>query len=354
MTVETKTKNKPPDEDWMMRRRNAQNRVPTFDPLSAAAQLARLQAVAQRAREQKAVERVTDMDRDALVRVFESITSVRALALAARVCSIWREAAVHLRRDLVWQLSNLAVVNGVPEALLIPHSAERLRQWVAERPQEAVCLLSIKQLRAAGAAESLVAQRLDCDDGILFKAAMQCASLEVAAMAISAAREAVVAELQEEAEEAQSPLPGGRRRAWSRTPPDESLPLKCRLERDEASEDAVRIIVRGRLVGFVPQSFVATVAVGEARVVSVYDSGHSPALNGRGWSEPGWSEPGTTWKVRALPAADEPRSAQAAASAEPGAAPAAASVATPPSPPAASAQAAGAAATSAAAAGVAS
>lgn len=210
---------------------------------------------------------------DELVAIFwrADLKSASALGVMARVCRAWRKAASHLRRDCVWQLSSLAVIDGVPEAFMVPHSSAQLATWVAERPREAVALLSIRQLRDAGAPAPMVAERLDFGDGIKFTVArpMDAASQSRTARARR--------ELWDEGASGAAQLLCVR-----------NLPIVCSLERD-APGGEMRVLVCGRHVGNVPASFAESVELGEARLVSV---------GFVGWGFQGeWQN----WRIVALP-----------------------------------------------------
>ena len=153
-------------EAGIQARRNARNGVLPAADISADELLRRAKEVAKRAAACRAAERECEIEHEMLVMIFTHVRSCSELKVVARTCRDWRLAASHVRTDLTWQLQCLSVANGLPEPLLLPHTGNRLRKWVAERPEDAVHLLSIKQLRTAGAPLQLVERRLDFDDGL--------------------------------------------------------------------------------------------------------------------------------------------------------------------------------------------
>ena len=226
-----------------------------------------------------AMANTAELGVEELVQVFgrADFQSAHALAQAARVCRLWRTAASHLRRDLLWQLEHLAVINGVPEQLLMPHSAEELKAFVVRRPREAVAFLSINQLRAAGASQAMIAERLDYDDGILFHVATSRGVDKTESSSKAKSTEAVA--------KARSALLKMLSTLGDRGESEYQLPIKCTLE---ATAKGVQVMVADLHVGFVPESFVPTVALGEARIT------HLPY--------PSWRGPLGNWKARAIPA----------------------------------------------------
>ena len=272
---------------------------PAEDPV------ARREQIALQAATHKAHEREVELGVEELAQIFSHVElqpkGAKGLAVLARVCRIWRTAASHLRRDLGWQMRFLAVSSGsgVPDVLLMPHSSEGLRRFVAEEPQHALEMLSISQLRNAGAPVGLIAQRLDFDDGLVIPLTLEVvvatgepkrisggarararAAHAHRALPSAAARKKLLDELRGElsSEPGQGGLGGGR--ATRRL--DALLPLACWLELcpvapmaegedDEvaASQRAVGVLVRGHRIGYVPQSFLDTVELGEGRLISI-------------------------------------------------------------------------------------
>ena len=178
---------------------------------------------------------------------------------------------------MMWQLQNLSVIDGVPEPLLMPHTAEELKIFVINRPREAAALLSVKQLREAGADPALIAERLDYGDGIMFHIAFcphGVTTTQNAEMILASTRDAL--------ESTRNALASARnallRDLRSRGGLNDQLPIKCTLE---TSHQGVCVMAGSLHLGFVPDSFVATLALGEARIVSITSS---------------------AWKARALPA----------------------------------------------------
>jgi len=242
----------------IMRRRNERNGMLT---VLTTCDMESLHALAA---ERGARSNTAELGFEELVQIFRGTASAHALALAAGVCRLWRAAACHLRRDILWQLENLAVINGVPEPFLMPHTAEELKLFVRSRPQEAVALLSIKQLREAGAEQSLVAERLDHDDGISFCIAASC-DVETRCPVPEETRDSVKADRIRLEKQLRQSGDG-----------DGELPIKCTLEADP--DGTVCIMVGDRHVGFVPSSYVPIVALGEARITHMrWGGGHYKA-----------------------------------------------------------------------------
>ena len=244
---------------------------------------------------------------DELEQIFRlAAVTAHDLFCYARVCRAWRSGASSVRRDVAWQVDHLRVVKGVPEALLLPHSAEGLRRWVAERPLEALHFMSIGELRSAGADEALVTRRLDFDDGLAFHVTTTPPPLRVVARwpppsrchrlaaAISKLSDVDEAEQMREARRAAlRGLDGATAGDWvvhDGANHQIQLPAPCTLERDERAVSALRVLVGEHLVGWVPAHFELLVQEGEGRLVSVgYWNGY--------------------WKVRALPRIASPRAA---------------------------------------------
>ena len=235
---------------------------------------------------------------DELEQVFRlAASTAHDLFCWARVCREWRSGASAVRRDVAWQIDHLRCINGVPEALLLPLSAEGLRRWVVERPFEALHFMSIGELRSAGADEALVTRRLDFDDGLVFHVTTVPPPLRTSparpppsrrhrlAAAISKSDVDEAEHMREARRAALRSVCSGDKGDWVVHGGDNyriQLPVPCTLERDKRAASALRVLVGEHHIGWVPADFESLVQAGEGRLVSLgYINGY--------------------WKVRALP-----------------------------------------------------
>ena len=278
-------------EATIQQRRNERNHVISPQPLTNAELLVRKEECQKRATACFAEERLTDLSIDELEHVFRHLshtsgTKASALGVVARVSSAWRHAASELRHDLLWQLSNLTVIDGVPEAFHVPYSKPILSRWISTCPGQAVAFLSIRQLRAAGALPELVAQRLDYDDGLTCRVLAKLPGAN--AFNGTPTRKSVLSTgmlyrsifVMTNRSQVRSRLEG--KAAASGVEVSDLLPLRCTLDAHESASGELSVNVEGRHVGYVASRDAALIVSGEARIVSV-------------------DRFGECWRLRALP-----------------------------------------------------